>query len=374
MIIDQKSIDEVRDRSDLQEILLYFGVTFKNKQACCPFHGEKTPSFHIIPGGIRYKCFGCGVAGDVFHYLTKKEGMSFIEAVEWLAGHYNIILEKSNQPEEKEETKTERESMRKVLEFAQKKYVQELNGMDPGDPIKKYLHGRGWDEKVTKEWGLGFVPNKWQFITPTLIEMGFYQVSSNLGMVKTSKGANYDFLRNRITFPILDINGNLIGISGRAHPDSDEAKYLNPSDSLVYKKSNTWYGLHAAKDAIRQQDKAYILEGYGDVITSHKVGIINSVCACGTSVSDVQAKILLRYTKHIVLLLDGDDAGIRAADKMINMFLSYGAKVSIVILPDNKDPDEWIRASIDNPEPEKVEKNARNKIRKKKADLPSGDQ
>lgn len=346
MKILQNSIDEVRDRSDLRDVLQSFGVEFKGTQACCPYHTEKTPSFHLMKGERRYKCFGCGVSGDIFHFLMENQKMTFIESVQWLGNRYNIILEVDKFSEtENEETKTERKIMEIILDWSHKKYRSKLHDMDKENDIIKYLAARGIDDTMINAWQLGYAPDVTKFITKPLLDRGQYTPGFNLGMIKTTKGNSYDFLRDRITIPIHDMNGKLIGISGRINPKNDKyAKYMNPSDSLIYKKSKVWFGLHAAKDAIREDNKVYITEGYFDVIALHSHDVCNVVCACGTSVSDDQAMLLKRFTKNIVLLLDGDEPGIKAADKMINLFLGLGCKISIIQLPDAQDPDEWIRS------------------------------
>lgn len=356
-MIKQSSIDEVKSKADITDVINRY-TTVKKNSALCPFHEERSPSFHIKQSKQIFKCFGCGEGGDVFKFIMKKERLTFIESVEYLANLYNISLEYDQQSQaEAQEIKDTRKEMLAVTEWAHKKYVDALLDLPADAPAIKYLQQRGYDQERIKAWDLGFAPDTWDFIKSSLINMGKYNVSVDCGLISTKDEKNYDFYRNRIIIPIHDVNGFIIGLAGRIIPsapvsplserrgaggEAKQVKYLNPRESLIYIKRKIWYGLWQAQEAIRKAGFAYIVEGYMDVQSMHDADVLNTVASCGTEIDEEQAKLLRRYTDHVVICYDGDTPGVKKALKQIDLFLKLDFKVSTIELPDKMDPDEYI--------------------------------
>lgn len=342
-MIKQITIDEVRAKMDTREVMEQMGVVFKRDKACCPFHGEKSASMHVWKRNNIFKCFGCGVSGDAITFIMKHERKTFMEAVEQLAGLYNITVERDQEAQKKlEETKETRTVMAEVLAFSQKKFEDMLHSMPADSEVWNYLNDRGFNTDFCREWSLGFAPDDWKFLTTPLINAGQFNPAMELGIISTSSGKNFDFYRNRITIPIHNNNGQLVGFGGRIL-GKGEPKYFNPRNSLLYNKDAIWFGLDRAAKAIKEWEYVYVVEGYFDVMSMHLADVCNAVAACGTEVTEGQAKILKRYTDHVVIALDGDKPGITKTMKLINTFFKLGFKVELINFPDNKDPDEYIR-------------------------------
>lgn len=347
-MIKEASIDEVRIRMDTREVLEDFGVRFKNDKACCPFHGEKTASFHVKKSGNFYKCFGCGASGDGITAAMKLGSKTFIEAVQWLAEKYKISLEFDHKAvEEAEETKDARSHMLKLAEYAQTQFETYLQSLPDTHEVWKYLSNRGYDRNYCREKSIGYAPDEWKFLTTPIINMGVHKFATDMGLIRVKEGNSYDFYRNRITIPIHNATGQIVGFGGRWMPtgneeqDKNAAKYFNPSESLIYSKDKTWFGLEKAMKAIKDEGFAYVQEGYFDVMSWQKAGAWNTVAACGTSITPNQIRQLKRYTSHAVLCLDGDKAGKTKQLKLINDFLAADFKVEVIELPNGQDPDEF---------------------------------
>lgn len=353
MRLSDQTITEVKNRIDIAEVISHF-ISVKKNAASCPFHDEKTASFHIHPAKNIFKCFGCGKGGDAISFVMEYEKKSYIEAIEWLASFYNVSVDYDSNydPVKEQEAKDALTELRSVVKFAHNKYQEEINRHP--DAID-YLTGRNINAEKIAEWGLGFAPDDYRFITPALVNMGKLTDAVGAGISITKEGKNYDFYRNRIIIPIHDHRGELVGLAGRILPGNyKQAKYFNPVESLIYKKPQIWYGLYQAitAKAFKDTNYVYVVEGYFDVIAMHEAGCFNTVAACGTEISDGQIKMLMRYAKHVVLLLDGDKAGTDKALKHVDNFLRLGCKVEVVELPDGKDPAEYIysKLKIDNGE------------------------
>lgn len=343
-MVRQSVIDAVRQTMDTREIMERYGVVFKRDKACCPFHGEKSPSLHVWKRNNIYKCFGCGESGDAISFLQKHEKQTFQEAVETLAGIYNIPVEYDKAlQEEMEKTKDARTALTECVDFAQKKFERFLHEVPADSDAWEYLLNRGIDTYIAKAWNLGYAPAVDKFITAELINRGRYQPGIDAGLIGSRDGRNYDIHRNRITIPIYNHNGILVGFASRAlgtgHP-----KYLNPPTNALYNKEQTWFALDRAAKAIKLAGFAYVAEGYFDVISMHQAAMENSVAACGTAITDNQVRLLKRFTDHVVLALDGDKAGTSKSMTVMNIFLRFDFKVEIAVLPDEKDPDEFIRS------------------------------
>lgn len=345
-MISQNTILTLRNHISLSDIIGQFVKLKKhgaNYLGLCPFHSEKTGSFTVSPAKEIYKCFGCGKSGDAFSFIMAHEKKSFTEAAEWLANYYNIIIEYDQQSQqEAQETKDMRQEMLGVTAWAQEKYTTMLAQLPADAAAVQYLQGRSYDEERTKSWSLGFAPDDWKFITTPLINMGKHAPAVNCGLIQTKDGKNWDFYRNRITIPLHDHNGILVGIAARTLPGGEGAKYLNPCESLLYNKKKVWYGLWQAQKAIREAGFAYIVEGYFDVHAMHDNELLNTIAPCGTGIDLLQLKFLKRFTNHLVLATDGDEAGQKAMLKTIDLCLQLDFKTQVLALPGKMDPDEYI--------------------------------
>lgn len=234
---------------------------------------------------------------------------------------------------------------RKVLAFAERTFQKALAlGAEDLSPAMKYLTvNRGFSEETIIEWGIGYAPDAWDTLKKHFIDKGYFKEAEHLGLIKTSKGNNYDAFRNRIMFPIHDHRKQLVGFGGRDFSGESKAKYLNSDDSTLYKKQFVLYGLDKAMEAIRAEKLAYLTEGYTDVIAMHQAGLNNTVASCGTALTEFQCKLLKRYCNHVVIMRDGDPAGQKAAERDVQLLLNFGFKVDICQLPENEDPDSLCR-------------------------------
>jgi len=347
-MIKQSSIDELRAKADLTDVVSRY-TTVKKNMACCPMHDEKSPSFHLYQAKQTYKCFGCGESGDVFKLAMKMEHLNFVEAAEWLAAHYNISLEYDQQSQaEAQEVKDKRTEMLQLTEWAHRKYKEALSLLPAEAPALQYLYNRGYNDEKIGAWDIGFAPDNWDYIKSAVINMGKHAIGVECGLLGTKEGRSWDFYRNRITIPIHDQNGIIVGLAGRLVPsgnadeDKKQPKYLNPQESLLYSKKKVWYGLWQAQKAIKECGFAYLVEGYFDVQAMHDNGILNTIAASGTEVDELQVKFLKRYTDHLVLGFDGDKPGTKKQMKLLDLFLKQDFKVQVLALPDELDPDEYI--------------------------------
>jgi len=348
-MIKQSTIDEVRSKASLVEVVGKYTNLKRSGSGysgCCPFHTEKTPSFHVTPAKGIYKCFGCGKSGDVFRIVMEQERKTFFEAVEVLAAQYNVTVEVDEKSKQvTQEQKDAKKEQQLLMTWAHLQYMNLLEQLPADAEAVTYLHNRGYNEDRIKHWSLGFAPDSWDFLKTSIINMGKHEHGVNCGLVYSRDGKNFDFFRNRIIIPIHDVNGFVVGIAGRSLPSSGDKgpKYLNPCESLIYQKKKIWYGLHTAQQAIKERGFVYITEGYMDVQSMQDAGMVNTVASCGTEIDDAQVLLLKRYTEHAVLAYDGDKPGIDKAMKHVNLFTRHNMKLSLVELPDKMDPDEYVR-------------------------------
>jgi DNA primase len=353
-MITEKSIQEVREHADLLEVCKDHIPDLKKKganyQACCPFHGEKSPSFTISPVKNIWKCYGCGAGGnDAIGFVMKIDRITFPEAVRALAVKFNIALQETEEDPDQAEKKTKLAEYFSINNLALQLYQKNLMGLADDHPARLELfdHRQLTMDSVI-EFKLGFAPDEWKFLSPALIEQGLYKPAVDLGLVATKNDSNYDIYRNRIIFPILDEKGAVCGFGGRKMEDGnkDNPKYINSRDSDVYRKEQILYGLYQASKAIREMGFAVVVEGYYDVISFHQKGAANTVAPCGTALTEQQAKLLKRFTNHVVLMGDGDKAGRGANYKAVNLLLRHGFKVDICNVPDGEDPDSLARGMV----------------------------
>lgn len=348
-MLKESTITQVR-QADIAQVIGSYIKLDRNNKACCPFHDERTASFSVNNKKGIYKCFGCGAGGDVIRFVMDYDHLDFIAAIEKIAAICKIEVE--YEKVNKEEVKKQRDEIAEsqaVLNYAIKKY-REILWSDKQSTAWQYITSeRGLSEEALTRWQIGYAPDEWRTLTQHLIQDGKYKPSSDIGIVKTSNGQNYDAYRNRITIPIKNERGEYIGIGGRALPtlppsggDGGGPKYLNSPESALYHKSRVLFGLYEAEKSIRTQKKVILVEGYLDVISLHEAGFENTVATCGTALTHDQVKLIQRYTDHVIILRDGDEAGRKAIQKDVPILLQHGLKISVIILEDGEDPDSLV--------------------------------
>lgn len=336
-MIAEESIQAIRDLPIDQVVGRYIKIT-KNG-ACCPFHDEKTPSFRVNPLRNFYKCFGCGESGDGIRFVQKIESISFYEALEKLASDHNINIiyqDSGISPEERKNRKDRENLAHEVLEYVQSHFQVQLK---QSPEALQYLNSRGYTPDDIEYWGLGYAPDSHKMLTTKLIQKEWYQIASDLGVIRTKDGNTYDFYRNRITIPIRNKMGMLVGFGARLIGPG-EPKYLNPPESFIYQKGSTLFGMDRASKPIRDAINAFLVEGYFDVISMHKVGAQNTVASCGTAVVDAQLTAIKSLTDTITLMSDGDKAGLKSSTDLVPRCLKIGFNTLVAAL-DAQDPDDF---------------------------------
>lgn len=370
-MITPQSIKELKDKLDIADVIgrdIKLKRSGANYSGLCPFHDEKSGSFTITQSKQMYKCFGCGEFGDAIKFVQKYHRKDFTEAVEMLASSYNITLEYAKDDESSKQKraadKDAKQLMSEAVEFALKSYQKILLNASKDSDVWQYLTKRGYSYNTVIEWGLGYAPIEWKHITTPLINHKLYQPAEAAGLIKTKDGNTYDVYRNRIIIPIHDADGCLIGLAGRWLPtgnkqeDKDQAKYINPKESLLYQKSKVLFGLYQALNAkaFKRVDgvapAASMTEGYFDVISLHENLVYGAIAGCGTSITKDQLKLIKKYTDHLMILTDGDKAGLNAANKLIDLCLIENLRTDIIQLPDGKDPDDYAKEYHQFLEPE----------------------
>ena len=343
--IPEEFIDDLRHRVNIVDVIGEYVPLKKQGQnytGLCPFHSEKTPSFVVSPQKQIYHCFGCGKGGNVFSFLMENT-LTFPEAVLLLAKRCGLSLPKMFLSKEQ----TSRDSLKKryyhINELTSRFYNSLLQGAE-GKPARQYLEERGITAGTWEKFLLGYAAPGWELLSRYLLEQGVTeQELITLGLaVKTQRGTLTDRFRNRIMFPIMDENGRVIGFGGRVMDDS-QPKYLNSPETPLFAKGKFLYGAHLAKGNIRNQDQAIIMEGYIDVITAQQSGITNAVGTLGTALTVEQARLLMRYSYNACICFDADPAGEKAALRGLDILQEQGCRVTIVTIPDYKDPDEFIK-------------------------------
>ena len=343
-MIPEDIINEIKYRNDIETaVSQYVNLKRRGKNlvGLCPFHSEKTPSFTVYPENDSFYCFGCGVGGDVFTFTGLIENLDYMESIKLLAERSGISLPQDGYDD----------SMQRL-----KKKIYDINRdtarffhsflMSPGGKwALDYLTGRGLTVKTIKHFGLGAAPDSWDALIHHLKEKGYTEsdmLAANV-ISKNERGGFYDRFRKRVMFPIINIRGNIVAFSGRAMPGEDKqgGKYVNTSDTPVYKKSENLFGINFAKSVC--SERVILVEGNMDVISLHQAGFENTVAPLGTAFTTEQANLLSRYTKEIVLMLDADAAGQKAVRRASGLLENTGLSVRVVVVPDGKDPDEYIK-------------------------------
>jgi len=313
----------------------------------CPFHNEKTPSFHVSVSKGIFKCFGCGKGGDSVRFIMDHEKAAYPDALRYLASKYSIeIAEVENTPEE-QANNDRRESLYIVSGFASKFFQKQMFETDEGKSIGlSYFKERGFRDDIIKKFELGYSPDMWDALTTAATSEGYnIQFLEETGLtIRKDSEKFYDRFRGRVMFPIHSFTGRVIGFGGRTlKSDKAVPKYVNSPESDIYHKSNVLYGLAFAKKAIRDLDNCYLVEGYADVLSVHQAGIENVVASSGTSLTVEQIRLIKRFTENITILYDGDEAGIKASLRGLDMILEQGLNVKVVLFPDGDDPDSYVQ-------------------------------
>ena len=347
-MIPDDVVEEVRARADIVEVvgqvvdLRKSGSEFKGK---CPFHEDRTPSFYVIPAKAFYNCFGCGKSGDVFTFVMETRGLDFVDAVKDIGGRFGVdVREVRGQRPEDDPNRP----LHEANAFARDFYRQELLHPERGARARAYLSGRGIPEDVAERYELGYAPDAWDGLLRAADRQGLDRTFLlELGLLKTSTRRDdpYDALRDRLVFPIHDIGARVIGFGGRVIRTGQNPKYLNSSDSAVYTKGLHLYGLAQARNEIRKEGGALLVEGYMDVVALAGAGVRTAVAALGTALTRQQARLLRRYTTRAWLLFDSDTAGQKATFRAGDLLLSEGIHPSVVTFPPGEDPDSIVQAS-----------------------------
>lgn len=349
-MIKKETIDRILETARVEEVVGDF-VHLKKRGSSmiglCPFHGEKTPSFHVSPSKGIYKCFGCGKGGDSVRFIMDHEKYSYPEALKYVARKYNIEVEETEVTPEFKEEQDRRESLYIVSTYAAQFFSEKMWESDEGKTIGlSYFKERGFREDIIKKFELGYSPDDWTALLDAAVANGYQQsYLEDVGLVvKNDQGRIYDRFRGRVMFPIHNFTGRIIGFGGRTlKTDKAVPKYVNSPESDIYHKSNVLYGLFQAKKAIRDLDNCYLVEGYADVLSVQQAGVENVVASSGTSLTVEQIRLISRFTKSVTILYDGDAAGIKASLRGLDMILEEGLDVKVVLFPDGHDPDSYIQ-------------------------------
>ena len=343
MIPDSK-IDEIRERIDLVALMGRHGVELKKSgrsfKGCCPFHQEKTPSFHVWPEERRFKCFGCQAGGDAFSFMQRLFGKQFLDTVRDLAKEAGVDLDEAVDPALKEKAQ-----IKDATDVAAEHFKARLWDPVVGKRAREYLTGRGVTEDVARSFGLGWAPLAWTELADKLRERGLIAPAEKAGLVSArASGGHFDMFRGRLIIPIRSPEGRTIAFGGRLLEGDDGPKYLNSRESKLYNKSDTLYGLDQARDEIRKKKSVVLCEGYFDCIGLHQAGVKQAVALCSTALTPGHMAVLARAeAKELVLLLDGDDAGRKAIERLAGPILAAGGSARVAALPDGEDPDTWAR-------------------------------
>lgn len=340
-VINDNVLDEIRDRADIVDLIGEY-VDLKrsgsNYMGLCPFHSEKTPSFSVSPSKSIFKCFGCGVGGDVITFIMKRENLNFPEAVEFLAEKYNVRLS-----EYKDENKEARDKRNRLYDINREAAMHFLNNLSSSPKAQKYLKDRGLSDKTIRAYGLGYSKDSWTDLYDHLTKLGYKEEELlNLNLISKSKNGNYiDRFRDRVMFPIINKNNKVIAFGARGFGDA-KPKYLNSRETPIFHKGSNLFNMNIiSRESSRQ--RIILVEGYMDVISLYNSGINYSVASLGTSLTEDQAAIIKKMAKDIYICYDSDKAGINATSRAIDIFLSKSCKPKIIELEGGLDPDDFIK-------------------------------
>ncbi len=343
-------VDDIKNKLDIVDVIggyIRLQKAGRNYKAPCPFHSEKTPSFMVSPERQLWKCFGCGKGGSIFDFIMEMEGVEFGDALKILAQRAGIELKKIDP-----KLKTERTRLYEICELANRFFIKQMEASRTGKEMQKYLTDRGLKANTIKDWQIGYAPNQWRSLKDFLNKLGYpnEEILKTGLVIETEKNTShdkyYDRFRDRIIFPIRDINGIAIGFTGRENPNNPDdrmGKYINIPNTLLYDKSRVIYGLNKAKLDIKKKNFCILVEGQTDVIMSHQAGFINTVASSGTALTDQHLGIIKRYTENLAMAFDTDLAGEIATKRSIDLALQFGFNTKVISLPDNQDPAGYIQ-------------------------------
>lgn len=348
-MIDRATVERIIDAADIVDVVSDFVSLKKRGQnylGLCPFHNDRRPSFNVSRTKGIYKCFACGAGGGVVNFVMEHEQMTYVEALRYLAKKYHIEIEERELTDAERMAENERESMLVVNEFALHFFEDQLTNTREGQEIgMSYFKERGFTQESIKKFHLGYSPEGRSALYDAAIKKGYNrEVLFSVGLcIDDNKGGGYDRFRGRVMFPVFNIAGKVIAFGGRTLHD-DKAKYVNSPESLIYTKGNEIYGLFQAKRAISKEEKCFIVEGYADVISMHQSGFENVIASSGTALTDGQIQKIHRFTQNVTELFDGDDAGVHAAMRGVDLLLRQGMNIKILLLPEGEDPDSFARS------------------------------
>jgi DNA primase len=346
-MIEHNTVEKILDAANIVDVVQEYvplkkrGVNFLG---LCPFHNEKTPSFTVSPSKGIFKCFGCGKGGNSVNFIMEHEHLSYPEALKYLARKYHIEVEEKEVSAEEVLKQNERESMLVVSAYAARQFADNLFNSDEGISVGlSYFKERGFRQNVLKKFEVGYSLSKWDAFTGKALSEGYkheFLVKTGLSIQKEER--YFDRFSGRVMFPIHSLSGQVLGFGGRVlKTDPKTAKYINSPESEIYHKSKIVYGIYQARKTILVEDKCFLVEGYTDVLSMHEADIENVVASSGTSLTSEQVRLIKRFTQNITILYDGDEAGIKASLRGLDLVLEEGMNVKIVLLPDREDPDSY---------------------------------
>ena len=347
-MIPKETVDLILDTARIEEVVGDF-VTLKRRGssyvACCPFHNEKTPSFHVTPSKGIYKCFGCGKAGSALGFVMEYEHVTYPEALRYLARKYNIEIKEEEESAEQIAARQRSESLMAVSEFARQFFCDQLQSPEGKAVGYRYYRNRGIEDTTIAQWSLGWAPSGKTALVDAARAAGYkdeYLVAAGLA-IEQENGTLVDKFRERVMFPIHSVSGRVIAYSGRTLKADNPAKYVNSPETEIYIKSRNLLGIYFAKSQIAKADRCILVEGNVDVVMMHQMGITNVVASCGTSLTEEQIRLIGKFTRNITIMYDGDGAGLHAAIRAISLILREGMNPRVVFLPDGDDPDSFSR-------------------------------
>jgi DNA primase len=348
-MIDHNTIERILDAAEISDVVSDFVTLRKrgvNQLGLCPFHNEKTPSFTVSPAKGIFKCFGCGKGGNSVNFIMEHESLSYPEALKWLAKKYNIEIVEREESEEQKQQKDDRESMMIVSSFAQNFFTRYLWEENEGRSVGlSYFRERSFRDDILKKFEVGFAPDGKTPFTEAAQREGYkIDFLEKTGLTIKRDDWLRDRFAGRVMFPIHNLAGRVIAFGGRTlKEDKKTAKYLNSPESDIYHKSRVLYGIFHAKREISKTDKCYLVEGYTDVLSMHQAGIENVVASSGTALTPDQIRMVKRFTPNMTIIYDGDEAGIKASLRGIDLVLEEGMNVKVLLLPQGEDPDSFAK-------------------------------
>lgn len=347
-MISKASIQTIIDTARIEDVVGDY-VSLKrrgiNMIGLCPFHNERSPSFTVSPNKGIYKCFGCGKAGNSVNFLMEHEHFTYPEALRFLATKYQIPIEETVDTKQSKEEEKALESLFIINNFATEYFTRNLIETEEGISIGgSYFKERGFRKDTIEKFNLGYAINSYNAFSTEALKKGYQkELLQQAGLISENDRGIVDFFRGRVMFPIHNLSGKVIAFGGRImEKNAKTAKYINSPETSIYNKSKTLYGMHLARNSVRQKDECLLVEGYVDVITMHQAGFENVVASSGTSLTVEQVKLINRFTHNLTILYDGDSAGIKASMRGIEIALNEGLNVRVCSIPDGDDPDSYL--------------------------------